>query len=1261
MSQKAEPAQTRADFGANEWLVDELYEQYLKDKNSVDPAWWDFFEGYKPDGDADAPANGSAAAAPRAATIAQPAAPAPASSTSAPVTSASSSASAAPVPAPVPVPADEPVLSPVATAQPATAPYAEVAQRATPRDDAAAADDTQKLRGPAARVVTNMEASLEVPTATSVRAVPAKLMVDNRIVVNNHLARGRGGKVSFTHLIGFAVVETLGQMPSMNASYTLVDGKPGVTQPAHVNLGIAIDLAKPDGTRQLLVPSIKKAETLDFAGFWVAYEDVVRRARGGKLGVDDFAGTTISLTNPGTIGTVHSVPRLMQGQGTIVGVGAMDYPAEFAGTSEDRLNLMGISKVLTLTSTYDHRIIQGAQSGDFLRVLASKLMGEDGFYDRVFAALRVPYEPVRWVRDISNDPDAEAAKPAHIAELIHAYRSRGHLMADTDPLAYRQRKHPDLDIQNHGLTFWDLDRTFPTAGFTGKPRAKLRDVLGLLRDSYCRTTGIEYMHVQDPRQRRWLQERLESGYARTPREDQLRILRRLNAAEAFETFLQTKYVGQKRFSLEGGEAVIPLLDAILSKAADNGLDEVGIGMAHRGRLNVLANIAGKSYAQIFSEFEGNADPKSVQGSGDVKYHLGTEGTFTAESGATTQVYLAANPSHLEAVDPVLEGIVRAKQDRIDLGGDGFSVLPILIHGDAAFAGQGVVFETLNLAQLRGYRTGGTIHVIINNQVGFTTGPSSSRSSQYATDVAKGLQVPIFHVNGDDPEACVRAAELAFEYREQFDRDVIIDMLCYRRRGHNEGDDPSMTQPLMYNLIEAKRSVRKLYTETLMSRGDITLEEAEGALQDYQAQLERVFSETREDGWTPPPAEAEAVAGLERPESQLEDAGVMVGWKTAVDAGTLERIGRAHVRPPEGFTVHPKLQQLLAKREQMSREGGIDWGFGELIAFGSLLMEGTPVRLAGQDSRRGTFVQRHAVLHDRETGAEWTPLLYLSGDQAKFWVYDSSLSEYAALGFEYGYSVERPDALVLWEAQFGDFVNGAQTVIDEFISSAEQKWGQRSSVVLLLPHGYEGQGPDHSSARIERFLQLAAEDNLFIAQPSTPASHFHLLRRQAYQRPRKPLVVFTPKSMLRLKAGASAAEDFTTGTFQPVIGDSLAEAKAGQVDRVLLCSGKVYWDLLAHRASSGDQATAIVRLEQLYPLDADGVKAAIAPYGDAELVWVQDEPENQGPWSFLTLHLPQLIERSLRVVSRKESASPAAGTAKKHQAQQKSLIERAFER
>lgn len=1219
-----------AAFGDNAGLVDELYEQFLQDKSSVDPAWWELFESHA------AGSNGQAA---------QQAA-APSSDESAP------KAKAAPAgPTPVAVVAERPV----ATAQPTTAPYADAAV-AKARPQAAEEDAVAKLRGPAARVVTNMEASLEVPTATSVRAVPAKLMVDNRIVINNHLSRTRGGKISFTHLIGFALVEALADMPAMNAHFTLVDGKPGIVQPAAIGFGLAIDLAKEDGSRQLLVPAIKDAGALDFRAFVAEYEDLVRKARGGRLAVEDFKAT-ITLTNPGGIGTVHSVPRLMQGQGAIIGVGAMDYPAEFAGVSIEQLSKMGVSKVLTLTSTYDHRIIQGAQSGEFLKIIGDKLLGLDGFYDRVFTSMLVPYEPVRWVRDTTRDADDEAAKPAHIAELIHSYRSRGHLMADTDPLAYRLRKHPDLDVQNHGLTLWDLDRSFPTAGFGGKAKATLRETLGLLRDSYCRTIGAEYMHIADRAQRKWVQDRLETGYAKTPREDQQRILRRLNSAEAFETFLQTKFVGQKRFSLEGGESLIPLLDAILSKAAENGLDEVAIGMSHRGRLNVLANIAGKSYGQIFKEFEGQLDPRSVQGSGDVKYHLGTEGVFTAESGATTKVHLAANPSHLEAVDPVLEGIVRAKQDRIDLGGDGFSVLPILVHGDAAFAGQGVVPEVLNLAQLRGYRTGGTIHVIVNNQVGFTTGPSSSRSTTYCTDIAKGFQVPVFHVNGDDPEAVVRVAELAFAFREQFDRDVVIDMICYRRRGHNEGDDPSMTQPLMYNLIEKKRSVRRLYTENLVARGDISVEEAELALQDYQQQLERVFTETKQGVGAKPAGEH--VGGLERPESQLEDAGVMVGWQTAVPHTVVERIGEAHMSPPEGFTVHPKLLKLLETRQLMSKDGGIDWGFGELLAFGSLLMERTAVRLAGQDSRRGTFTQRHAVFHDRTNGAEWTPLNYLTKDQAKFHVYDSSLSEFAALGFEYGYSVERPDALVLWEAQFGDFVNGAQTIIDEFISSAEQKWGQSSSLVMLLPHGYEGQGPDHSSARIERFLQLAAEDNMVIAHPSTPASYFHLLRRQAYERPRKPLIVFTPKQLLRLKAAASAVEDFTSGTFRPVIADDAVPA-AG-VDRVILCSGRVYYDLLAERTRRGDQATALVRLEQLYPLPEAEIVAELGKYPGADQVWVQDEPQNQGAWSYLHLAMPAELRKSVRVVSRPASAATAAGTHKLHAEQEKALIEEAFSR
>ena len=1291
-------------FGPNEWLVDELYESYLKDRNSVDKAWWDFFKDYEP-GEATygrdyavksnhAPAPATPAQGNGAAPKAAPAAPAAAAPARQAATSAAKPAPAAPAaPAAAPVTKEGP--TPQAKAAPVTTPTPNPTKEPgtpsnpsapmprdmdKPKTQAAQSEgENLPIRGASARVVMNMEASLAVPTATSVRAVPAKLLIDNRIVINNHLARSRGGKVSFTHIIGFALVKALKAMPEMNYGFGHDDsGKPVLHKPAHVNLGLAIDLAKPDGTRQLLVPSIKGAEGMDFAHFWTAYEEIVKKARGGKLEVADFQGTTISLTNPGTIGTVHSVPRLMQGQGAIIGVGALEYPAEWQGASNETLNRNAVSKILTITSTYDHRIIQGAQSGDFLRVVHQLLLGAEGFYDEIFESLRIPYEPVRWVQDISATHDDDINKVARVQELIHAYRVRGHLMADTDPLEYKQRRHHDLDITSHGLTLWDLDRFFATGGFGGEPFLKLRKILGILRDSYCRTIGVEYMHIQDPEQRQWIQKRIEVPHEKMTRDEQLRILRRLNAAEAFETFLQTKFVGQKRFSLEGGESVIALLDRVLSAAAEDGLEEVCIGMPHRGRLNVLANIAGKSYGQIFREFEGKQDPRSVQGSGDVKYHLGTEGEFTAEDGSTTKVYLAANPSHLEAVNPVLEGIVRAKQDRLNLAGEDFTVLPVLLHGDAAFAGQGVVAETLNLSQLRGYRTGGTIHVVINNQVGFTTAPSSSRSSQYSTDVARMIQAPIFHVNGDDPEACVRVAELAYEFRKDFHKDVVIDMVCYRRRGHNEGDDPSMTQPLMYNLIEAKRSVRKLYTEALVGRGDIGREDAEAALRDYQQQLERVFIETKEAlkaADTPAePTDAtfagtdvEGHQGLEPPTAQTSnaDATTHSSTQTAISTELLERLGDLWTDIPEGFTVHPKLMTMLEKRAASTRDGGIDWATGELLAFGSLLREGTPVRLAGQDSRRGTFVQRHAVLIDKNTAEEWTPLLYLGEGQARFWVYDSLLSEYAAMGFEYGYSVERPDALVLWEAQFGDFLNGAQTIVDEFISSSEQKWGQRSSVVLLLPHGYEGQGPDHSSARIERFLQLCAEDNMTVAYPSTPASYFHLLRRQAYARPRRPLIVFTPKSMLRLKAAASAPADFTVGGFRPVLPDR-KDATSGEVTRVLIAAGKVVYDLEAEREKRGDQQTAILRLEQYYPLPAADLAAELAKYPGAEVVVVQDEPQNQGGWPFLALNLPGELAalgetRPLHVVARKAAASPSTGSSKKHAVEQAALMARAFDR
>ncbi|WP_255768244.1 multifunctional oxoglutarate decarboxylase/oxoglutarate dehydrogenase thiamine pyrophosphate-binding subunit/dihydrolipoyllysine-residue succinyltransferase subunit [Pseudarthrobacter sulfonivorans] len=1253
------------EFGGNEWLVDELYEQYQKDRNTVDTKWWPLFESF--DSGSESSSNGSpAAAAANPATREMPAvapAAAPAASAPAPAPAAQPAApAAAPAPtkkAPATVARDgAKTTEPGATVQPIPAQLPKNVKAPTAPEE----DVVSVLRGPAKAIATNMITSLEVPTATSVRAIPAKLLIDNRVVINSNLARARGGKVSFTHLIGYAVIRALSQFPSMNVYYDEVDGKPVAVQPAHVNFGIAIDMPKPDGTRLLMVPNIKKAETLNFSEFWHTYEDLIKRARAGKLTADDHSGTTVSLTNPGGIGTVHSVPRLSKGQAAIIGVGALDYPAEFQGASEKIIAQNAISKVLTLTSTYDHRVIQGAGSGEFLKLVHQLLLGAQNFYDEIFESLRIPYEPVRWSPDLQVDPADEINKVARIQQLIHAFRVRGHLMADTDPLEYRQRKHPDLDVLTYGLTLWDLDREWPTGGFGGAPMLKFRDILGVLRDAYCRTTGIEYMHIQEPAERKWFQDQLEHPYSKPSREEQLRIVSRLNAAEAFETFLQTKFVGQKRFSLEGGESLIPLLDAVISEAADDGLDEVAIGMAHRGRLNVLTNIAGKTYAQVFREFEGTQDPRSVQGSGDVKYHLGTEGTFTSENGNETKVYLAANPSHLEAVDSVLEGIVRAKQDRLDQG-EAFPVLPIMVHGDAAFAGQGVVAETLNLSQLRGYRTGGTIHVVVNNQVGFTTAPSSSRSSTYSTDVAKMIQAPVFHVNGDDPEAVVRIGQLAYEFRQRFHKDVVIDMVCYRRRGHNEGDDPSMTQPMMYNLIEAKRSVRKLYTEALIGRGDITEEEAEQLLRDYQERLERVFAETHAAQTSPIPiitADSAAVSDIERPIAQQADSGINAPASTAISSETLARIGHAHIEIPEGFTVHAKLKQLLEKREQMSREGGIDWGFGEIAAFGSLIMEGVPVRLAGQDSRRGTFVQRHAVFHDRANGNEWLPLGNLSDDQAKLWIYDSLLSEYAAMGFEYGYSVERPDALVLWEAQFGDFVNGAQTIIDEFISSAEQKWGQRSSLVLMLPHGYEGQGPDHSSARIERFLQMCAEQNMIVANPTTAASHFHLLRRQAYSRPRKPLIIFTPKQLLRLKAAASSVEDFTTGGFRPVIGDH-EQLAANAVERVLLVSGRLYYDLLSTRQKTDDKTTAIIRVEQLYPLPHEEIAAELAKYPNAEVVWAQDEPANQGPWPFMGLHLPEMLDRRVRLVSRPASAATAAGSMKRHAKEQDTLLKLAFAR
>lgn len=1248
-------------FGQNEWLVEEMYRKFRENPASVDPSWHEFLVDYSPEPITDTgPTTGNGQPEIRPATTATTA------TTQTPAPSLTPAAPSAPTTTPV---TPTTPLAPATPVTPITPPAPSAADNkisGEPEEKPSA--KTEVLRGAAAAIVKNMDASLEVPTATSVRAIPATLMIDNRIVINNHLTRTRGGKVSFTHLLGYALVRALTVVPLMNRHYAKIDGKPHAVTPASTNLGLAIDLAGKNGSRQLVVAAIKECQTMGFRQFIGAYEDIVRRARDGKLTAEDFSGVTISLTNPGTLGTVHSVPRLMPGQGTIIGVGAMEYPAEFQGASPQRIAELGIGKLITLTSTYDHRIIQGAESGEFLRAIHQLLLSDD-FYDEIFFELGIPYEPVRWRGD---NPDSIVDKSARVIELIAAYRHRGHLMADIDPLRLdktRFRSHPDLDVNTHGLTLWDLNRVFKVDGFAGKEYMKLRDVLGLLRDAYCRHIGVEYTHILEPEQQKWIQDRVEVKHDKTTVAHQKYILSKLNAAEAFETFLQTKYVGQKRFSLEGAETVIPMMDAVIDQAAEHALSEVVIGMPHRGRLNVLANIVSKPYSRIFSEFEGNLSPSQAHGSGDVKYHLGATGTYIQMFGDNDiQVSLTANPSHLEAVNPVLEGLVRAKQDLLartaaqEQGAPEFPVMALMLHGDAAFAGQGVVAETLNLALLHGYRTGGTIHIIVNNQIGFTTSPHESRSSEYCTDVAKMIGAPIFHVNGDDPEACVRVARLAVEFRQAFNKDVVIDMLCYRRRGHNEGDDPSMTQPTMYDAIDTKRGVRKTYTEALIGRGDISLKEAEDALRDYQGQLERVFNEVRE-------LEKHAAG----PSASVETAQIIPsGMTTAVDKSLLARIGDAQLAFPEEFTVHPRVKPVLEKRREMAYEGKVDWAFGELLALGSFLAEGRLVRLTGQDTRRGTFTQRHAVIVDRKTGEEFTPLKLLTTNPdgthtgGQFLVYNSALSEFAAVGFEYGYSVGNPDALVLWEAQFGDFVNGAQSIIDEFISSGEAKWGQLSDVVLLLPHGHEGQGPDHTSGRIERFLQLWAEGSMTIAMPSTPANYFHLLRRHGLDGMQRPLIVFTPKSMLRNKAAVSDIRDFTEQKFRSILEEPTYTDGAGErskVKRILLTSGKIYYELAARKEKDQRNDIAIIRVEQLAPLPVRRLATTLAAYPQAEeFFWVQEEPANQGAWPTFGLSLPELLPETLsriKRISRRAMSAPSSGSSKVHAVEQQEIIDEAF--
>jgi len=1204
--------------GINSWLEDELYRQYLRDRSSVDEGWKQIFEEERREaGDGRGlPETDGAPPAPARPAMAPPAAP--------------------------------PDAAPAGTE-----------------------NELQPLRGAAGRIAANMSASVAIPLATSQRTIAVKVMDENRRIINQHRGLLGKSKVSYTHLIGWAIVRAIEELPTVNYAYAERDGQPCRVIHPQVHLGIAVDVAgKNDGSRSLMVPNIKNAGSLSFAEYLAAFDDLVARARTGRLTPADFQGTTISLTNPGTVGTMSSNPRLMPGQGAIIATGAIDYPAEYRGTADETRAVLGISKVMVLSCTYDHRIIQGAESGAFLGKLQSLLDGADGFYEEIFNHLRMPHMPVHWETDRGPRLPgtdvaryAQSSKELGVIQMINAYRVRGHLVADLDPLGSEPHFHPELDPETYGLTIWDLDREFLTGSLgeaigegSSKPVATLREILETLRDTYCGKIGCEYMNIQVPEQKRWLQQRMEPGKNHWPleRSTRLRILRNLIDAEEFEHFLHSRFVGQKRFALEGGETALAIMEEILERAAANNVNEVVIGMAHRGRLNLLANVVGKDLRQIFSEFEGEIDPSSTQGSGDVKYHLGATGTRKMESGREIVVSVSPNPSHLEAVDPVVEGIVRPKQDRL---GDTARerVIPVLVHGDAAFAGQGVVAETLNLSGLDGYTTGGTIHVIINNQIGFTTLPDESRSTPYSTDVARGVQAPIFHVNGDSPQAAVRVVQVAFDYRQKFQKDVVIDMFCYRRHGHNEGDDPSYTQPILYRKIKEHPSVATLYGERLVREGVLTAAEVAGMRKAVAGRLSQAYDAVQQRAERYELQELSAVAS--------EEIGNFCP-RTAVNHLVLERVARGITHFPENFHLHPKLRGFVERRHeallQAAKPAAIDWAFAEALAFGTLVLEGTAVRLSGQDSGRGTFSQRHLAFYDAETGKRYIPLQHVSPDQARFDVYDSSLSEYAVLGFEFGYSVADPLTLVIWEAQFGDFANGAQIMIDQFISSCESKWGQPSGLVMLLPHGFEGQGPEHSSARIERYLTLCAENNMQVANCTTPAQYFHLLRRQMYggadrRGVRKPLVIFTPKSLLRHPRAVSAPREFTAGGFMEL----LADPASPEVTRVVFCSGKVYYDLAAAREERQAHHVALVRVEQLYPFDAGQAADILSRYPlTAELVWAQEEPRNMGPWRFVREWMEPLLEpthRELRYVGRPESASPATGSGKRHQQEQAEIV------
>jgi 2-oxoglutarate decarboxylase len=1164
--------------------------------------------------------------------------------------------------------------------QPATGPAAPGREA-----EEAAGVSSKPLRGPAAMLAQAMNESRSIPTATSFRTLPVDVLDAKRRAINGVL-KDRGMKVSFTHLVAWAIVQAAREWPVMGRSFAEVDGKPQVIETDQVNLGIAVDVERKGG-RSLMVPCIKGSEGLDFRGFHSYYEDLITKTRENKLTADDFQGTNITLTNPGGLGTVASVPRLLTGQGTIVATGSIAYPVEWSHAPPEKIRALGISKVMTMTSTYDHRVIQGAESGSFLRRIDQLLQGEDGFYESVAEALeitpsvvtnaypasasapRLPAGATTGPAPVAAAPDTELLQAVQAAtSLLKAYRTHGHLAARLDPLGREPRGDPAIEPENLNLTPELMAKIPASILRIGVEGETLLEALPRMREAYCGTIAYQVEHLASHQQRVWLRDQIETGSHRTPlsADEKRELLGRLIDVFEFERFLQKAYLGQKMFSIEGLDVVVPMIDTLVTLAQRGGAEEVVLGMAHRGRLSVLAHNLGRSVESIMAEFEGAKALEQVKaiaaiphsGTGDVKYHHGAEGMFSTRDGEQLKVRLYPNPSHLEFVDPVVTGGARAAQTEHSgprLHHNPSVAVPLLLHGDSAFPGQGVVAETLNLQSLAGYSTGGTIHLITDNQVGFTTDPEESRSTPYAADMAKGFNCPIVHVNADDVENCIAAIRLAMAYRERWGRDVVVDLIGYRRYGHNETDEAAYTQPQMAAQIKSHPSVSEVYAEQLVKEGVISREEVEAEGKDRRESLSAALKDLRakmEAGeYEDPSSTAVGTGELDRTKSPAVE--------TAVSEKRLRSLNGDLLKVPESFTIHRKLRKPLMRRLEILDEGPIEYGHAEALAFASLLTEGTHVRLTGQDTERGTFSNRHLVFHDEKTGLKYSPIQNLSGALAPMELHNSPLSEAGCLGFEYGYSAASPESLILWEAQFGDFVNSAQVIVDQFIASGESKWGQTTRLTLLLPHGYEGSGPEHSSARIERFLALAAEGNIRLANPTTAGQYFHLLRRQARIAKPRPLVVFTPKGLLRLPGAASKLSDLTAGTFQFVLDDPRAAERKDKVKRLVLCSGKVYYDVDGHDRREGAEHVAIARVELLYPWPKQQIRDLIASYPNLdEILWLQEEPQNMGAWKVMSRRMPELLPEGVDdfgYIGRPQRASPSEGYPAAHRSEQERIV------